>query len=85
MMYMTRGILRAIEADRVFAGEIATACRKYAQNDWGDTCADDKELNADALVNGDRIVALYKTSKGRVFIITEVDRKITTVLFGSEY
>jgi hypothetical protein len=84
-MYMTSGIVAAIENDEVFASEIAFACAKFMRNDWGDTCKSDCRLNDDALKNGDRIVALYKTSKGKVFIITEIDRNITTILFGNEY
>ena len=84
-MYMTNGICTEIERNEVFASEIASACSRFARNDWGDTCASDKALNKQALLNGDRIVALYNTSKGRVFIITESDRDVTTILFGHEY
>ena len=84
-MYMTCGIAEMIERDDIFAQDIVIACCKFARNDWGDTCASDKRLNDLALVDGSRIVALYNTSKGRVFIITEVDRDITTILFGHEY
>ena len=84
-MYMTSGICNAIEQDKNFANEIAFACAKFCRNDWGDTCASDKRLNEQALANGERIVALYNTSKGKVFIITETDRAITTILFGHEY
>jgi len=82
---MTSGIAEVIERDENFASEIACICGKFMRNDWGDTCASDKRLNNQALENGDRIVALYNTSKGRVFIITEIDREITTILFGHEY
>lgn len=85
MIYQTSGIVDAIGNDGFFAGEIAMALSKFLGNDWGDTCASDKKLNEKALCNGDRIVALYNTSKGRVFIITESDRTITTILFGYEY
>ena len=84
-MYMTCGIMEAIDSDENFAREIDFAEAKFVRNDWGDTCAYDKKLNNKALVNGDRIVALYNTSRGRVFIITETDRAITTILFGHEY
>jgi hypothetical protein len=62
-MYITCGINQAIEDDENFACEIAHAVSKFAHNDWGDTCQSDALLNNKALLNGDRIVALYKTSK----------------------
>jgi hypothetical protein len=69
----------------IFAGEVAYAVSCFFKHDWGDACKSDCLLNDEALVNGDRIVALYNTSKGKVFIITEVDRSITTILFDYEY
>ena len=58
---------------------------KYCNKDWGDTCKEDCEYNNDALINEDRIFAKYKTSVADVFIITEWDRSVTTILFASEY
>ena len=82
---MTCGIAEMVERDEFFASEIATACSKFMRNDWGNTCASDKRLNNKTLANGDRILAKYETSKGDVFIITEIDREITTILFAYEY
>ena len=84
-LYMTRGIANGVEADGGFAGEMQTAIAKFLRGDWGDTCKEDQELNEEAKVDGSRIVAQYITSKGNVFIITEVDRTVTTVLFADEY
>jgi hypothetical protein len=84
-LYQTCGINNAIESCSVFAGEIFAAIDKYLRCDWGDTCKSDQELNNLSLKDGSRILAKYCTSKGDVFIITEVDRSITTVLFASEY
>ncbi|MCL2555442.1 MAG: hypothetical protein FWE03_00285 [Firmicutes bacterium] len=84
-MYQTRGVAVAIEECIVFAGEIMSAMQKYLKGDWGDTCSEDCQANTDALESGARLFAVYKTSKGKVYIITEVDRTITTILFASEY
>ena len=84
-LYQTSGVNAASEADSVFAGEIQTAINKYFAGDWGDTCESDKKCNNQALKNGARIVAKYKTTKGEVLIITEVNRAITTILFAREY
>ena len=82
MIYQTSGIVEEAKIDGFFACEIAQALAKFLAHNWGDTCAYDKNLNKQALINGDRIVALFNTSKGRVFIITETDCTITTILFG---
>lgn len=81
----TRGIAAARLESEEFADEITRDFLRYVQGDWGDTCAEDRELNNSATKDGDRIVAKYNTIKGDVFIITEWDRSYTTILFASEY
>lgn len=73
-----------------FAKNLREAYGRYLQADWGDTSASDKELNDSAVKNGDdRILAVYniRTSEGirKVFIVTEYDRSVTTILFPEEY
>ena len=59
---------------------------RHQRGDWGEICADDWKLNDEALVDGDRLLSAYKTNKGdRIWIITEADRSVTTVLLPSEY
>ena len=59
---------------------------KHAQGDWGVIDKDDKQLNEDALSNGDRIHSAYRTLKGeRIWIITEADRSTTTILLPDDY
>lgn len=82
----TRGIADAIENNPTFAQEVYKAFNDYTACKWGDTCAEDAELNNQAIKNNDdRIVAKYITSEGDIFIITEWDRSATTILFASEY
>ena len=84
-LYLTCGINNAVADSEEFAKEITTALDRYLKCDWGDLCEDDKKMNELALEDGSRLFASYRTSKGKVYIITEVDRTITTVLFASEY
>ena len=59
---------------------------KHIQGDWGEVCSEDKRLNDEALVNGDRILSAYRTLKNeRIWVITEADRSSTTILKPSEY
>lgn len=84
-VYMTNGIATAIEKNPVFHLEIKRAFYRYMGHDWGDLCQEDIALNEEALKIGERILALYNTSQGKVYIITEWDRSVTTILFADEY
>lgn len=82
----TRGINNEVADNEQFAKEVLIALRKYNNCDWGDLCDEDKERNNDAVEFGnDRIFASYQTSKGKIYIITEWDRSVTTILFANEY
>lgn len=84
---MTRGINETIMKNRDFSLFITDCFKKYVQGDWGDTCEEDWKLNDHAVINdNDQIVALYKNEKhGDIFIITEWDKSVTTILFCNEY
>ena len=59
---------------------------RHAQGDWGDLCQEDKESNEYALKNGERLLSAYKLRDGeKIWIITEWDRSVTTILFPSDY
>jgi hypothetical protein len=68
---------------------------RYTNEDWGDMCEEDIKTNNDALKFGERIFASYNLpddlkletndSDNKIWIITEWDRSVTTVLFPSEY
>lgn len=59
---------------------------RHMDGDWGDLVAEDKELNDDALLNGERLMSEYRSSAGvRFWIITEWDRSVTTILLPSDY
>jgi hypothetical protein len=66
--------------------EIYELLKRHANGDWGELCDDDKALNDHALEAGEgRLFSGYDTPKGRVWIITEHDRSVTTILFPHEY
>lgn len=60
--------------------------RRHLRGDWGDMCESDKQLNADAVRTGEsRIFSAYEFPQGKIWIITEWDRSVTTVLLPEEY
>ena len=59
---------------------------KHISGDWGEVCAEDKRLNDEALVSGERLLSAYRTLRGvKIWIITEADRSSTCCLLPSEY
>jgi hypothetical protein len=58
---------------------------RHATGDWGELCAFDRRQNQTALRDGLRVLSSYDVLTGRVWIITEADRSITTILLPEEY
>jgi len=58
---------------------------RHATGDWGELCAFDRRQNEIALRDGLKVFSSYDVSTGRIWIITEADRSITTILLPEEY
>jgi hypothetical protein len=58
---------------------------RHAAGDWGELCAFDRRQNEIALRDGYRVLSSYEVPAGRVWVITEADRSITTILLPEEY
>lgn len=84
-VFKTCGIEIAMDEDKKYIDEIVDCLSRYLAGDWGNLSEDDKIANDKALTNNERLLGAYQTSKGKVYIITEWDRKITTILFAHEY
>lgn len=82
---MTRGIAEEMESDKGFAAFVHVSFLRHSQGDWGEMCEEDKQANEDALIHGDRLFSSYTLNDWKVWIITEWDRSVTTILFPSEY
>jgi hypothetical protein len=78
----TPGALRLLE---VAGGHPFELLARHAAGDWGDLCAFDRRQNEIALRDGYRILSSYDFPAGRVWIITDADRSITTILLPEEY
>lgn len=60
-------------------------CR-HVRGDWGDLDREDADANHAAVSGNDRILSSYLIDgDGRVWIITEWDRSVTTLLLPCEY
>lgn len=59
--------------------------KRHAYGDWGDVPPEDAIENQVAIRHGFRVLSSYEIAGERVWIITEADRSVTTLLFPSEY
>lgn len=81
----TRGVSDLIADNPNFASFVLKSQKRYVNGDWGDCCEEDKTANNQALIDGSRIIGVYKNDKWKIWIITEADRSVTTILFPEEY
>lgn len=84
---MTKGINNTIAESARFSRFIVNSFRRYIVCDWGEMHSEDAKMNDSAVKNDDdRIVARYNNKEyGDIYIITEYDRSVTTILFTDEY
>jgi hypothetical protein len=61
--------------------------QRHLSGDWGTVCAEDREENERALVEGLRLMSVYPLpdTAETLWIITEWDRSVTTLLCPHEY
>lgn len=66
--------------------DLASYLRRHAKGDWGDLDNEDKKTNDEALRYGNRLLSAYEVGNGdKIWIITEWDRSVTTLLKPEEY
>ena len=58
---------------------------RHASGDWGELDAHDRRENERSLRHGWRLLSSYPVGEGRVWVITEADRSVTTLLLPEEY
>ena len=78
----TRG---ALDLARRHGLDVLAYVRRHQAGDWGAVCTEDADANELALDAGARVLSVYDTPGGRLWIITEADRSATTVLLPSDY
>jgi hypothetical protein len=79
----TPGALAALERSRQAPWEFLD---RHRAGDWGEVPEEDKKENEVSLLNGYRILSAYRTGLGeRLWLLTEADRSLTTLLLPEEY
>ena len=83
---MTRGVNDEIAENIPFSKFVFNSLKRHAQCDWGDLGKEDTASNDNALKNTGRLFSAYiKEGLMKIWIITEWDRSVTTILFPDEY
>jgi hypothetical protein len=59
---------------------------RHMHGDWGEVCAEDARENERSLRVGNRLLSSYRTRREEtLWVITEWDRSVTTLLLAQEY
>lgn len=86
-LYATQGIVAKCKENSNFNDFVKRCVSRHVNADWGEMSEEDKNSNNLALINADdRIFSSYRYDENiKVWVITEMDRSSTTILFPSEY
>ncbi len=83
LVVATPGALRALDQANHSAFEFL---KRHQAGDWGEVCEEDKRENEFSVRNGFRILSAYRTrTEVKIWVITEADRSVTTLLLPHEY
>jgi hypothetical protein len=82
-LFLTRGAIEALEEARQSPQEFIS---RHARLEQGELSNEDQRENEFSVDKHLRIFSAFKTKKGeKVWVITEADRSVTTLLLPSEY
>lgn len=84
-LMMTNGVHTLIEQGLL---NVHSYLNRHLSGDWGELCDEDKLSNQQALQYGERLFSAYEIDAGdqrKLWIITERDRSVTTLLLPYEY
>lgn len=81
---MTTGVAELVQQGRL---NPTPYLRRHLGGDWGDLEEDDRHQNDATLASGeDRLFSSYQIDRDlKLWVITEWDRSVTTLLLPSEY
>jgi hypothetical protein len=83
-LVVTAGVAKKMSENLSFGTFMTTSLERFRNGDWGDLCAEDKEMSDKAVVDGEMIMGAYKHNGLEIWIITEWDRSATTIMFPYE-
>ena len=85
-LVVTRGVNDKVADDARFSKFVIESLGRHVKGDWGDLGQEDKQENELSLKKNFRLLSAYERNGfPKIWIITEADRSVTTVLFPDEY
>jgi hypothetical protein len=78
----TPGALKLMRAQNIDGFELL---HRHVAGDWGDLAEADKRENDLSVQKGFRILSAYGKGDRKLWVITETDRSVTTILRPDEY
>ena len=85
-LVMSAAVAELGAANESFAHFVRKSLQRHTEGDWGDLSADDVKENEYALGKYLRLLSAYEhTGLPKIWIITEADRSVTTVLYPEDY
>jgi hypothetical protein len=82
----TPGAITIMERCGIQPGDLL---RRHVTGDWGTVHPEDEGINDQALRDGERLLSVYGTETedqdNRLWVITEWDRSVTTILRPEDY
>ena len=85
-LVMTRGVNNLVADNTEFAKFTTESLRRHARGDWGELSEEDKKENEYSIDKHLRLLSAYEQPPlPKIWIITEADRSVTTILFPEEY
>ena len=80
----TPGALSALGGESINSEALL---QRHVSGDWGELSAEDRRENELSIKEGFRILSAYKLPRtgAKLWIITEADRSVTTLLLPDEY
>ena len=79
----TRGAMAALIEAQVTESRLI---ERHQSGDFGEMCAEDLSSNQEAIRHGGRVFSSFLVGpRTKVWVITEADRSVTTLLLPSEY
>lgn len=85
---ITRGVATSIEQNPAFAGFVVSAIRRHQKCDWSELDSEDQQENELSVEQGYRVISAFTIPNNddkKLWVITEANRTLTTVLYPEEY
>jgi hypothetical protein len=81
----THAINDLVATNSLFARFVMESLKRHINCDWGELSPEDKRENDFSLDKDLRLFSSYQRDDWHIWIITEADRSVTTILFPEEY